>query len=70
MAVRNQEMDPKKSAEEKKSIEQLAKEHKIPEEALAGMMAANGWKPGKQMLDKEFQKAFTGFQKAPIHGGK
>ena len=58
-----------KSKEEMQDIGKLAHKYHVRMEVLGGIMADNGWKPGKQVTEKTFRKALMEFQKAPISGG-
>lgn len=59
-----------KTKEEMHDIGALAHRYHVGIEVLGGVMAANEWKPGKQVTEKAFKKALYEFQKAPISGGK
>lgn len=51
------------------SIEALAIAHKTPASVLAGVCAANGWKPGKAVEEQEYLAAVDAFLKGPMRGG-
>jgi len=52
------------------TIEELQKKNQIKRAVFAGACAANGWKPGKQLTEKEFLEAIAKFTGAPMHGGE
>lgn len=50
-------------------IEKLKEDCQTKDYVFSGMMAANGWRSGKQVTKEEYVKAEAAFLKAPI-GGK
>lgn len=51
-----------------KSIEDLKQKLGVSDAVFEGMKAANGWKSGRQVDEKEFEKACELFRKAPVDG--
>lgn len=49
-------------------IEELKQKLGISDAVFEGAKAANGWKSGKQVGEKEFQEACEAFRKAPVDG--
>lgn len=52
------------------TIKELAEAAELPEEVYEGVKAANGWKEGKSVTEKEFDEAVKKFLKAPADGRK
>jgi len=59
---------PKEKEKEIKTptIEELGKN--IDPALFAGVCAQEGWRPGKKVSREQFEKAVSGFQKAPMGG--
>lgn len=51
-------------------IERLRELKKVSRAVFAGVCAANGWRPGRMMSEKEFTSAVDAFTKAPMTGAK
>lgn len=49
-------------------IETLRAKHKIGRAVYAGACAANGWRPGRAMTEKEFLSGIAVFTGTPMHG--
>lgn len=49
-------------------IETLRAKHKIGRAVYAGTCAANGWKPGKALTEKEFLDGIATFTGTPMYG--
>ncbi|EJL38944.1 hypothetical protein PMI08_05228 [Brevibacillus sp. CF112] len=52
------------------SVEELQQRHATPSSVFVGVMAAQGWKPGKQVEEKEYVRAVADFLGSPISGKK
>lgn len=50
------------------TIEQLRDEKKVKRAVFVGVCAAEGWKPGKTVTEKEFLEAVEKFTSAPMSG--
>lgn len=62
-------VEPKTTrAPEPLEIEELRKKHKIGRAIFAGVCAANGWRPGKQISEDDFLQAVAAFAGAPADG--
>jgi hypothetical protein len=48
------------------SIEELRLKRKTPSSIFSGICAAFGWKVGKMVTEKEYDKAVTSFSDNPI----
>lgn len=58
-------------AEPLEDIEVLRGRYGVSRPVFVGMCAANGWRPGRQMTGKEFERAAKEYQQAPMsRGGK
>ncbi len=51
-----------------KSIETLKNQENTPDSVFEGVKAANGWKTGKQVTEKNYKDAVEQFNKAPMDG--
>lgn len=51
-------------------IETLREKHKTGRAVYAGACAANGWKPGKTLAEKEFLDGIAAFAGTPVHGSR
>ncbi len=51
-------------------IETLRKRHGIGRAIFAGACAANGWRPGKALTEKEFLDGIAAFTGTPMHGAR
>lgn len=49
-------------------VEELQQEEKTDAAVFAGMMAANGWKAGKQLTKEQYKKAEAEFLKSAAAG--
>ena len=49
-------------------IGELRKKHKVGRAIFAGVCAANGWSPGKQLCEDDFLRAVAAFAEAPADG--
>lgn len=54
--------------EEYAAIEELKEKAGTPDAVFEGVKAANGWKNGKVVKEKEYKDAVDAFGKAPIDG--
>ena len=52
------------------SIEELKQKLGVPDAVFEGTKAANGWKNGRQVTEKEFQEACEAFRRAPVDGSR
>ena len=52
------------------AIEELKLQHGTPDPVFCGVMAMQGWKSGKTVTGKEYEKAVEKFLKAPADGRK
>ena len=59
-----------KTAATLKTIEELKQELGVSDAVFEGTKAANGWKSGRQVEEKEFKEACEAFRKAPVDGSK
>lgn len=59
---------PGAEAPEVFTIEKLRSEKNVKRAVFAGVCAAEGWKPGKTVTEKEFLKAVEKFTSAPMSG--
>lgn len=50
------------------SVEALQQEEKTDAAVFAGMLAANGWKAGRQLTREQYRKAEADFLKSPAAG--
>lgn len=50
------------------SIEELKRKLGVSDAVFEGTKAANGWKSGRQVDEKEFNEACEAFRKAPVDG--
>lgn len=67
MADKTQQPDDKAAALE---INELMKTKKISRALFAGLCAAENWRPGKMVTEKEFDDAVKRFSQSPIDGRK
>lgn len=51
-----------------RTIEDLKNEKMTPDAVFEGTKAANGWKTGKEVTEKDYDEAIEEFKKAPIDG--
>lgn len=51
-----------------KPIEEWKKEHKVRTAVFEGLKAANGWRNGKQVTEKEFKAAYHAFTDGAADG--
>ncbi len=52
------------------AIEELRAKEETPDAVFEGVKAANGWKTGKMVTEKEYKEAVGAFEKAPMDGRK
>ena len=52
------------------SIEGLKQKLGVSDSVFEGTKAANGWKSGRQVTEKEFQEACEAFRRAPVDGSR
>lgn len=50
------------------TIEELQAKHQVSRTVMEGVKAANSWRAGKQVTEKEFLKAWDLFLHAPADG--
>lgn len=50
------------------TVEELQQEEKTDAAVYAGMLAANGWKAGRQLTKEQYKKAEADFLKSPAAG--
>jgi hypothetical protein len=50
------------------AIEELKLQENTPDAVFEGVKAANGWKTGKQVTEKNYKEAVETFNKAPMDG--
>lgn len=50
------------------TVEELQQEEKTDAAVFAGMLAANGWKAGRQLTREQYRKAEADFLKSPAAG--
>ena len=59
---------PESPVTAEQQIEQLRDEKKVKRAVFVGVCAAEGWKPGKTVTEKEFLEAVEKFTSAPMSG--
>lgn len=52
------------------AIEELQAREETSDAVFEGVKAANGWKTGKMVTDREYKEAVEAFEKAPMDGRK
>lgn len=50
------------------TVEELKAKRNTPDAVFEGTKAANGWKPGKMVTEKEYLQAVEAFMTAPMDG--
>jgi hypothetical protein len=58
----------KEKLEGYEKIEDLQAKEGTPAAVYAGVMAAQGWKPGRMVTAEEYEAAVEAFAKAPMDG--
>ncbi|MCM1161496.1 MAG: hypothetical protein NC412_09760 [Roseburia sp.] len=56
--------------EEYAAIEELKEKERTPDAVFEGVKAANGWKTGRMVTEKDYKEAVDAFGKAPMDGRK
>lgn len=50
------------------AIEELKAARGTPDAVFEGVKAANGWKTGKKVTEKDYEEAVKAFEEAPMDG--